>query len=223
MDNTPVAQTTTTPIESIHPLPKNYFKFILGGLIVFSAVIFGGYFLIKSISNLSQKACTLEAKICPDGSSVGRTGPDCEFAPCPQITNTPTPIPTPLSMPSTSLTSNTDPTSNSTAAAPKTGNIEEIQTLLNNTEWVLVIVTLRGNEFTAPEFHDDVKKKSEVQKIQNAVLITLTKDDFQVSSQYQFIPSFAGKISKLGMEKLLKDSRVSSISIDRVDRLSAPN
>ncbi|MFA5155159.1 MAG: hypothetical protein WC453_01890 [Patescibacteria group bacterium] len=28
-------------------------------------------------------ACTLEAKICPDGSAVGRTGPNCEFAPCP--------------------------------------------------------------------------------------------------------------------------------------------
>jgi hypothetical protein len=27
--------------------------------------------------------CTKEAMICPDGSSVGRTGPDCEFAPCP--------------------------------------------------------------------------------------------------------------------------------------------
>jgi hypothetical protein len=31
----------------------------------------------------TQKACTLEAKVCPDGSSVGRTGPNCEFAPCP--------------------------------------------------------------------------------------------------------------------------------------------
>jgi predicted lipoprotein with Yx(FWY)xxD motif len=30
-------------------------------------------------------ACTAEAKICPDGSAVGRTGPNCEFAPCPQI------------------------------------------------------------------------------------------------------------------------------------------
>ncbi len=27
--------------------------------------------------------CTLEAKLCPDGSSVGRTGPKCEFADCP--------------------------------------------------------------------------------------------------------------------------------------------
>ncbi|MBS3050961.1 MAG: DUF333 domain-containing protein [Candidatus Aenigmarchaeota archaeon] len=25
----------------------------------------------------------MEAKLCPDGSSVGRTGPDCGFAPCP--------------------------------------------------------------------------------------------------------------------------------------------
>lgn len=28
--------------------------------------------------------CTLEAKLCPDGSSVGRVPPRCEFAPCPQ-------------------------------------------------------------------------------------------------------------------------------------------
>lgn len=28
-------------------------------------------------------ACTEEAKVCPDGSSVGREGPNCEFAACP--------------------------------------------------------------------------------------------------------------------------------------------
>lgn len=27
--------------------------------------------------------CTTEAKMCPDGTSVGRTGPQCEFAECP--------------------------------------------------------------------------------------------------------------------------------------------
>lgn len=31
----------------------------------------------------SPVACTEEAKICPDGSSVGRSGPNCEFTPCP--------------------------------------------------------------------------------------------------------------------------------------------
>ncbi len=30
-------------------------------------------------------ACTEEAKLCPDGTAVGRVGPDCEFAPCPEV------------------------------------------------------------------------------------------------------------------------------------------
>ncbi len=28
-------------------------------------------------------ACTMDAKICPDGTSVGRIPPNCDFAPCP--------------------------------------------------------------------------------------------------------------------------------------------
>ncbi len=36
-----------------------------------------------SNSASTQKACTMEAKLCPDGSSVGRGGPNCEFTPCP--------------------------------------------------------------------------------------------------------------------------------------------
>lgn len=30
-------------------------------------------------------ACTVEAKLCPDGSYVGRTEPLCEFAACPEV------------------------------------------------------------------------------------------------------------------------------------------
>ncbi len=33
--------------------------------------------------NGDAPVCTLDAKICPDGSSVGRQGLNCEFAPCP--------------------------------------------------------------------------------------------------------------------------------------------
>ncbi len=29
-------------------------------------------------------ACTADAKICPDGTGVGRVGPNCEFATCPE-------------------------------------------------------------------------------------------------------------------------------------------
>lgn len=41
-------------------------------------------FLFKE-TTLSPMACTMEAKICPDGSAVGRTGPQCEFAKCPEL------------------------------------------------------------------------------------------------------------------------------------------
>lgn len=33
-------------------------------------------------------ACTMEAKLCPDGSYVGRQGPSCEFAACPTVAST---------------------------------------------------------------------------------------------------------------------------------------
>lgn len=38
-----------------------------------------------SIRNVVPQACTEEAKVCPDGSAVGRTEPNCEFAPCPEV------------------------------------------------------------------------------------------------------------------------------------------
>lgn len=40
-------------------------------------------------SNEEEKvACTMDAKMCPDGSYVGRTGPKCEFAACPVMKDT---------------------------------------------------------------------------------------------------------------------------------------
>lgn len=40
----------------------------------------------------SPLACTEEAKLCPDGSYVGRDGPNCEFAECPSpVVNNPPP------------------------------------------------------------------------------------------------------------------------------------
>lgn len=40
------------------------------------------------------KPCTEEAKVCPDGSSVGRIGPNCEFAECPYFIPSPSPVAT---------------------------------------------------------------------------------------------------------------------------------
>ena len=40
-----------------------------------------------SIGDGGGVACTMDAKQCPDGSYVGRTGPKCEFAQCPSEEN----------------------------------------------------------------------------------------------------------------------------------------
>jgi hypothetical protein len=37
-------------------------------------------------------ACPADALLCPDGSSVGRIGKNCEFAPCPVVEPTPSPV-----------------------------------------------------------------------------------------------------------------------------------
>lgn len=73
-------------------------KLILSLFIVIAIFVVAGYYGYRVIStprtenpestdlNISHKgqvACTQEAKLCPDGSYVGRTGLNCEFTPCP--------------------------------------------------------------------------------------------------------------------------------------------
>ena len=61
-------------------------KIILGIVVLATVVVGVYYFNIKE--EQTQIACTMEAKLCPDGSAVGRTGPNCEFAPCPKVEKT---------------------------------------------------------------------------------------------------------------------------------------
>jgi hypothetical protein len=44
-------------------------------------------FIVNMVKSISEPvACTMEAKMCPDGSYVGRVGPNCEFASCSSTT-----------------------------------------------------------------------------------------------------------------------------------------
>ncbi len=54
-------------------------------VIVAAVVILGIYKFDFANDDVRVVACTEEAKICPDGSAVGRSGPNCEFAPCPDF------------------------------------------------------------------------------------------------------------------------------------------
>lgn len=57
-------------------------------LFVMCAIV-AAFLLVQSTRETPIQGCTLEAKICPDGSAVGRTGPSCEFAPCPDVSEPP--------------------------------------------------------------------------------------------------------------------------------------
>lgn len=65
------------------------FKAIVSAVVI---IVLGVFFFYQNRTKESaaptEVACTLEAKICPDGSSVGRTGPACEFAACPASATT---------------------------------------------------------------------------------------------------------------------------------------
>lgn len=57
--------------------------YLLIGIAVIGSLLY--VFTSTGVNMPQEVACTMEAKICPDGSAVGRTGPNCEFAPCPLV------------------------------------------------------------------------------------------------------------------------------------------
>ena len=62
-------------------------KQLLAGVVILFVVGIGSFLYRNMVERpgitAAEPVCTLEAKVCPDGSSVGRAGPACEFTPCP--------------------------------------------------------------------------------------------------------------------------------------------
>jgi hypothetical protein len=62
---------------------------LIFGIVLILLIGIGGFFY-RNVAERSGApepvACTMEAKLCSDGSSVGRVAPSCEFAPCPAET-----------------------------------------------------------------------------------------------------------------------------------------
>ncbi|MEI7513262.1 MAG: IPT/TIG domain-containing protein [bacterium] len=92
-------------------------------------------------------ACTEEAKQCPDGSFVGRTGPNCEFV-CPEV----------VTSTGTSTATSTDPVINS--ISPNSGPIG-------------TIVEIKGNNLNG--FEGDMDAIIENSKGETAVLLGMTR------------------------------------------------
>lgn len=71
---------------------RSTLSIIVAVLFIAIVIIAGVKYGIKGSytrDSITPIACTLEGKICPDGSVVGRSGPHCDFAACPTATSTP--------------------------------------------------------------------------------------------------------------------------------------
>jgi len=85
MDQQPI-QNLQPEIQSPKPASKIWqiAVLVVVGILVIGGISYGSYCMWQKASDKeSQQVCTQEAKLCSDGSSVGRTGPNCEFAACP--------------------------------------------------------------------------------------------------------------------------------------------
>jgi len=68
-------------------LEYNNLKKILITILGFLLLVGIVYFIFGTVNKNEQIACTMEAELCSDGSAVGRSGPNCEFAECPSTTS----------------------------------------------------------------------------------------------------------------------------------------
>lgn len=106
----PIVEPTTpsevAPNPIVPPEPKKGSPMLIIslGLVVVALLVAIAYVVgMKFFSGApKQIACTAEAKVCDDGTSVGRSGPNCEFDACPVVSVTPeaTPSGSPTGSPS---------------------------------------------------------------------------------------------------------------------------
>lgn len=118
----PQTSTPVPPPPTDVPRKKNTILWVAIALFVL-ALLAGGVYLALNMGLLTkEKACTQEVMVCPDGTSVGRVGPNCEFATCPTPSLTPEPSPqaSPSGSPSATPTATSSATPTGSPSASPT-------------------------------------------------------------------------------------------------------
>jgi copper homeostasis protein (lipoprotein) len=64
---------------------KNSTKILIFALLFFLGAALAIVLTQAFPQHQTLRACTMEAKLCDDGTAVGRSGPQCEFAACPAV------------------------------------------------------------------------------------------------------------------------------------------
>lgn len=97
------------------------------------------------------------------------------------------------------------------------GDIEIISQAIEKDGSADVIVWLRDNQYTSPDYTEDfVKKRSEIAKVENEVLSVFLPEEFKLRFRYIVNNGFSGTVTKEGFEKLLMSPLVEEIYLNGV-------
>lgn len=112
---------------------------------------------------------------------------------------------------------NTNAVNTNTGVFQPTVAVEpEVTQALAQQPWVRVIVKLRNNGALLSASADLASLRKQVAENQARALSQLTKVDFTLTDRYRVTNSFAGQLSKSGLEKLKKSPDVKKIYLDRI-------
>lgn len=154
--------------------------FVAAGLLIIAAGMSGVFRASDSV------VCTMDAKMCPDGSYVGRTGPKCEFTACPGAGSTD---------PTLGWKTSTNPTSGITFKYPEALSYGYIHPVA----WPPV-VSVKSGVFLCKESGSEVieKGKTQIQVIGgNQYCVTLKAEGAAGSTytEYTYVFQKSGKIA----------------------------
>lgn len=96
--------------------------------------------------------------------------------------------------------------------APKADVDEKVQMALQEKQQATVLVKLR--EQSLAKNAAPVERMQQIQRLQEAVLSTLTAEDFQLRYRYQTVAGFSGVLFESGLQKLLTHPEVEKITLD---------
>ncbi len=179
----------------------NKLHIILGVIIFILSVIFGVVLYKNKHRTPIVESCPADVMMCPDGTSVGRSGPDCEFGICKQeLPNYMEPLPVEESSTTSTAISTTSPNSSTQAPGQKKNIVKKVvdaaSALVDKVSETLGISqanqTTQANQTSSPLSQNNQEPTSEKSAIFNETRYSILNDsivDENGNIIYTFPPS----------------------------------
>ncbi len=183
---------------SCYTLPMNKLHIILGVIIFILSAVFGVVLYKNKHPATEIISCPTDLMMCPDGSPVGRTGPNCEFGICKQeLPSYMEPLPEEVA--STTPVASTTNTSTSKSSTPRSlvqtvvdsvvEVVSKVTETLGLTDKPTVVPTTQNNQTTSQNNQTPTSEKNAVFNETRYTVINGTIVDENGTVIYTFPPS----------------------------------